>query len=72
MKGRPLGFTGLTEREHELLGLVVRGKGNAAIAAELHLSIKSVQNHVNFLLGKTRCPSRAALVARDQGLGTDG
>ncbi|MFD1506108.1 response regulator transcription factor [Georgenia yuyongxinii] len=60
----------LTDREHEILSLVARGDGNAAIAARLHLSLKTVQNYVSALLMKLQVPSRAAAVAlaRDAGL----
>ncbi|TRW45978.1 response regulator transcription factor [Georgenia yuyongxinii] len=53
----------LTDREHEILSLVARGHGNAAIAARLHLSLKTVQNYVSALLMKLQVPSRAAAVA---------
>jgi len=62
---------GLTEREHEVLALVARGYGNARVAAELHLSVKTVQNHVSNILTKLGVGSRAAAVAaaRDLGIG---
>lgn len=71
--GRPrLPFPDLTAREGEVLELVARGSGNAAIAAELHLSLKTVQNHVSALVAKTGSVSRAELVARarDAGVGS--
>jgi DNA-binding NarL/FixJ family response regulator len=63
---------GLTAREHEVLDLVARGHGNATIAGELYLSLKTVQNHVSNILGKLDVPTRAQAVAlaRDLGLGT--
>ena len=61
---------GLSEREREVLGLVATGRSNAQIAGTLYLSVKTVQNHVSNLLGKTGAGSRAALVAwaRDRGV----
>lgn len=67
----PGALPGLTTREAEVLALVAQGKGNAAIAGELHLSLKTVQNHVSNLMGKLGVDSRAAAVARarDAGVG---
>jgi DNA-binding NarL/FixJ family response regulator len=61
----------LTEREREVLDLVAQGLGNATIAGRLHLSVKTVQNHVSSILGKLQVVSRAEAVARarDHGLG---
>jgi DNA-binding NarL/FixJ family response regulator len=66
-------FPELTEREREVLELVARGHGNAAIAGHLHLSLKTVQNHVSSVFGKLRVTSRAEAVARarDVGVGTE-
>jgi DNA-binding NarL/FixJ family response regulator len=65
-------FPALSAREVEVLELVARGLPNPTIAAQLFLSVKSVQNRVSVLLTKTGCGSRAELVARarDAGLGT--
>jgi DNA-binding NarL/FixJ family response regulator len=64
-------FPELSERERQVLDLVAQGLGNAAIAQRLHLSLKTVQNHVSSILTKLRLSSRAEAVARarDQGLG---
>ena len=61
---------GLSEREREVLALVATGRSNVQIAGTLFLSVKTVQNHVSNLLGKTGVGSRAALVAwaRDRGV----
>ena len=64
-------FPQLTAREREVLELVATGCGNHAVAGRLHLSEKTVRNHVSALLLKVGVPDRAALVAaaRDAGLG---
>ncbi|WP_406074661.1 response regulator [Micromonospora sp. NBC_01638] len=64
-------FPELTDREHEVLGLVAAGLGNHEIAAKLVLSEKTVRNHVAAILAKLQARDRAALVARarDRGLG---
>jgi DNA-binding NarL/FixJ family response regulator len=60
---------GLSERERAVLALVSDGRTNPQIAGTLHVSVKTVQNHVSNLLAKTGSGSRAALVAwaRDRG-----
>ena len=69
--GRPRPFPELTDRELEVLDLVARGLGNAAIARALTLSDKTVRNHVSHLLTKLGVRDRAGAVAaaRDAGLG---
>jgi DNA-binding CsgD family transcriptional regulator/tetratricopeptide (TPR) repeat protein len=61
---------GLTPREQEIIQLVAAGRGNAAIAAELVISIKTVGVHVSHIMEKLRASSRgeAAAIARDRGL----
>lgn len=65
-------FPSLSAREVEVLDLVARGMSNRAIAEQLFLSVKTVQNRVSDLLGKTASETRAELVARarDAGLGS--
>ena len=60
----------LTEREREVLGLLGRGWGNAAIASHLHLTEGTVRNHVSAILGKLGVSDRtqAALIALRWGL----
>jgi DNA-binding NarL/FixJ family response regulator len=64
-------FPGLTEREREVLDLIAAGRGNAAIAHELVLSLKTVRNHVSNIFGKLQVADRAAAIvmARDAGFG---
>lgn len=52
---RPAGadpLSGLTPREHEVLGLVAEGYSNAAIAKRLWLTERTVQSHVSAILTK--------------------
>lgn len=60
----------LTERERQVLALLGRGWGNAAIAAHLHLAEGTVRNHVSAVLGKLGVGDRtqAALLALRHGL----
>jgi len=64
-------FPELTDREREVLDLVAHGLPNAAIAARLFLSEKTVRNRVSDVLTKLHAASRAEAVAlaRDAGLG---
>jgi predicted ATPase/DNA-binding CsgD family transcriptional regulator len=52
--------SGLTRREREVLRHVVEGKPNRAIAAELSLSERTVENHVQHILIKLDVDSRTA------------
>jgi non-specific serine/threonine protein kinase len=60
---RPGAGYGLTRRELEVLRLLAGGETDAAIAARLSISRRTVNVHVASLLGKTGCPNRAALTA---------
>jgi DNA-binding NarL/FixJ family response regulator len=64
-------FPQLTDREREVLELVARGEANAAIAARLSLSQKTIRNHVSNILTKLQVADRAQAIvqARDAGLG---
>ncbi|MFC5138989.1 ATP-binding protein [Actinomycetospora rhizophila] len=65
---------GLTERQLDILGRLARGRTNAQIAAELVLSVRTVDHHVSAVLAKLGVASRSEAVAAAsaQGLGTDG
>ncbi len=58
--GRP-GDARLTPREQEVADLVAEGLTNAAIAARLVLSERTVENHVAHVLHKLGLPTRTAL-----------
>lgn len=53
----------LSPRQTEVLQLVARGLSNAAIAADLRISIRTVEVHVTALFDRAGCESRASLIA---------
>jgi DNA-binding NarL/FixJ family response regulator len=69
--GTPEPFPSLTSREREVLVLLAAHLTNAEIASRLHLSEKTVRNHVSNLLTKLGVATRAAAItaAREAGLG---
>ena len=69
----PQAFPELSDREREILTLVAQGRSNAEIAAELFLSLKTVQNHVSNIFRKLQVADRAQAVirAREAGLGEE-
>ncbi|HEY3613051.1 MAG TPA: LuxR C-terminal-related transcriptional regulator, partial [Gaiellales bacterium] len=56
---RPL----LTSREHEVLRLLASGRSNDAIAAELVVSVRTVERHVENIYGKIGVSGRTARAA---------
>jgi DNA-binding CsgD family transcriptional regulator len=54
---------GITAREADVLGLIAEGLANKQIAARLHLSVRTVEKHVESLLRRTGARSRTQLVA---------
>lgn len=64
-------FDELTGREREILELIAQGKTNGEIAALLHLSPKTVSNHISNVLLKVHATDRAKLMlmALEAGLG---
>jgi len=64
-------FPELTERERDVVELIARGKSNTAIAGELTLTLKTVQNHVSNVFTKLRVTDRSGAIikAREAGLG---
>ena len=59
----------LSEREREVLALLVAGHGTHEIARRLYLSPKTVRNHVSHVLGKLDAPDRAQAIARARAAG---
>jgi DNA-binding NarL/FixJ family response regulator len=66
-------FPALSEREHEVLDLIARGRSNGEIAATLVLAPKTIRNHVSNIFAKLEVRDRAEAIvrAREAGLGTD-
>lgn len=58
----PPGLDSVTPREREVLVLVARGRSNAEIADELHMSAATAKTHVSRLLAKLGARDRAQLV----------
>jgi len=56
-------LAGLTEREAQVLQLLAVGSAQEAIAAELHVSSKTVASHIQRILTKLDVHSRAEAVA---------
>jgi DNA-binding NarL/FixJ family response regulator len=53
----------LTEREHEIAGLIAEGLSNKQIATRLRLSTRTVEAHVRSIFAKLVCTSRARVAA---------
>jgi DNA-binding NarL/FixJ family response regulator len=64
-------FPELTDRERDILDLLAAGRRTAAIADDLHLSPKTVSNHLTSVFAKLEVADRAAAIirAREGGLG---
>lgn len=65
-RGNP---AGLTQREVQVLKLLVSGHTNPQLAHRLHLSAKTIEHHVSSILGKLDVHSRTEAVAAAFGLG---
>ena len=66
-------FPELSPREVEILDLIAQGHTNAKIAARLHLSPKTVGNHISHIFTKLQVADRAHAIirAREAGLGRE-
>jgi len=64
-------FPELTPRERDILGLLAGGRRTSAIAAQLHLSPKTVSNNLTGIFAKLEVTDRVAAIvrAREGGLG---
>ena len=54
-------LAGLSTRERELISLVAQGRTNAQIAAQLHISVRTVDSHLDRIRDKTGARRRADL-----------
>jgi two-component system, NarL family, response regulator len=65
-----LGATALTQREQQVIQLLVNGKGNADIMSALNISEGTVKFHINNILNKLNVSDRtqAVIVALKRGL----
>ncbi len=64
-------FPNLTDREREVLELIAAGENNHEIARQLHVSTKTVSNHISNIFSKLQVADRAQVIvkARSAGLG---
>jgi DNA-binding NarL/FixJ family response regulator len=60
---------GLTERQMEVLALMMHGKSNKAICRELHLAEPTVKNHVTAILKALKATNRTEAVIAAGALG---
>jgi DNA-binding NarL/FixJ family response regulator len=60
---------GLSEKEFEVLALLVEGCSNALIGRRLHRSTKTIDHHVSAILAKLEVHSRAEAITAAFGLG---
>jgi len=67
----PTTFRDLTAREHEILDLLAAAMPTTVIARRLHVTKKTISNHISNILTKLQVTDRtqAAMVARQAGLG---
>ncbi|MFI7417213.1 response regulator transcription factor [Nonomuraea sp. NPDC049684] len=61
----------LTEREHMVLALLLRGMSNHQIARSMGISIHGVKRHISNLLVKFNCSNRTEVALVAQRLGLD-
>ena len=62
----------MTEREREVLALIVDGKSNAQIAEMLSLSPKTVSNHISNIFSKLQVLDRAQAVTKARRMSEEG
>jgi DNA-binding NarL/FixJ family response regulator len=65
-------FPSLTDREREVLDLIAAGKGNATIAHDLMISLKTVRNHVSNIFTKLHVSDRSAAIVKAREAGMPG
>ena len=57
------GLGQLTRRERDVAALVARGQSNGQIAASLIISVRTVETHVQHIMDKLGCSTRAQIAA---------
>jgi DNA-binding NarL/FixJ family response regulator len=66
-RGQPAGpvgtYTALSPRERDVAGLIAEGLSNRDIGTRLHMSERTVENHVSRILRKLQLSSRTAIAA---------
>jgi DNA-binding NarL/FixJ family response regulator len=62
---------GLTERQADVLRLMMKGKSNKAICRDLNLALPTVKNHVTAILKAINVTNRTEAVIATGGLGLD-
>jgi len=60
----PIIFPHLTERERDILELIVAGKDNAEISRKLGIKLKTVRNHISNIYSKLQVADRAEAIAQ--------
>lgn len=67
-------FPDLTDREREVLDMIASGENNKDIARQLHISPKTVSNHISNIFNKLQVADRAQAIvkARNAGFGEEG
>ena len=57
------GASQLTRREQDVAALVAQGQSNSQIAATLVISVRTVETHVQHIMDKLGCSTRAQIAA---------
>ena len=65
----PAGEADLTKRQGEILRLLVKGATTASVAAELHITRTTVNNHVQGILHKLNAHTRLEAIRRAEHIG---
>jgi DNA-binding NarL/FixJ family response regulator len=62
---------GLTDRQIEVLGLLMQGKSNKVIASTLNMAVPTVKNHITTVLKALKVTSRTEAVIKAGQMGWD-
>ena len=63
-------FPDLTDREREVLELIAAGENNQEIARKLHISVKTVSNHISSIFNKLQVSDRAQAIVKARSAGS--